>query len=456
MIRFLLTALLVFPLLAAEEYPPGTYVFPSYFHSYGIRKAGPTELFLFMGFKVRFDDPQGLAAVRLDSWDDPDEKYDDDELTVYGVNSGQNNIIFNSSMWGLGVYGLDGPPEQQLKHPTGICANSAGDVYVADTGNHRVVRLHNPGSQLEYVSAIGDSGSAPGQFRNPRQVAMDSHGAVYVSDSGNNRVQVFDQHGIFMFAFGAGDLQQPDGIAVVDPDESFSYRRDGFIVVIDSLNQRISRYDPGGNLQRRVRAEANAHLAYLCIDYYNQLIITDTNNHCLIKLDKELNYITRFGQYGDDDNQFISPRGVAIYRRFGQLFVAEESGAQYYWVGTDITGLQWNSTPGMVFFDFTITEPSRITADILDAQGNFVRRIADRQLLNTAGAHSIRWDRSMGRRSQKFYTENNYRQSPLADWRQPCPPGTYRLRLQAEATYSSRTYYITEKMVDFKLQGGAK
>ncbi len=45
--------------------PPSTYMFPAYGHSYGIRKAGPTELFLFLGLRVKFSDPQGLACVRL-------------------------------------------------------------------------------------------------------------------------------------------------------------------------------------------------------------------------------------------------------------------------------------------------------------------------------------------------------------------------------------------------------
>jgi len=82
--------------------------------------------------------------VRLEAWEDPEDPHDDDELTVYGVNSGQNNIIYNKSMWGLEVYGLHEKGEQRLNQPHGICANSRGDVYVADSGNNRIVRLLNP------------------------------------------------------------------------------------------------------------------------------------------------------------------------------------------------------------------------------------------------------------------------------------------------------------------------
>ena len=44
-------------------------------------------------------------------------------------------------MFGLEVYGIDEEDNQLLKNPHGICANSRGDVYVADTGNHRIVLL---------------------------------------------------------------------------------------------------------------------------------------------------------------------------------------------------------------------------------------------------------------------------------------------------------------------------
>ena len=192
---------------ADDNYNPSTYVFPSYYHTYGIHKAGPTHLFFFMGLKVRFRNPQGVACVRLDSWDDPENKHDDDELTVYGINSGQNNIIYNKSMLALEVYGIKEKGDQRLNDPRGICANSKGDVYIADSGNHRIVRLFNPGRQLKFVKSIGDSGKGNGQFDYPEQVALDNNGNIYVSDTGNNRIQVFDQQNDFKFVFSYGRKQ---------------------------------------------------------------------------------------------------------------------------------------------------------------------------------------------------------------------------------------------------------
>ncbi|MDZ7263924.1 MAG: hypothetical protein ONB16_05025, partial [candidate division KSB1 bacterium] len=76
----------------SKRYDPTTLVFPSFLHTYGIRKATRLHLALFTQNKVQFDDPQGLAVVRLQAWEDTTTTKDDDEVTVYGVNSGQHCI----------------------------------------------------------------------------------------------------------------------------------------------------------------------------------------------------------------------------------------------------------------------------------------------------------------------------------------------------------------------------
>lgn len=438
---------------AEKDDSPSTFVFPTYYHTYGIRKAGAFELFLFMGFKVNFSNPEGLACVRLDSWEDPQDPHDDDEVTVYGVNSGENNIIYNKSMYGLDVYGIDEEEHQLLKNPHGICANSSGDVYIADTGNHRIVRLFNPGSKLQFVTSIGDKGIKEGKFISPEQVVMDNSGNIYISDTGNNRIQVFDKMNNFKFSFPEEKkLIRPTGIAVTDSIQPYQGRIDNFIIVVDSNDQRISKFSLNGRLIKNMSMKSigyeNSVLEYLCLDYYNQILITDSQNHCIHKFDHELNHITSFGSKGDDDNQFLVPKGIAIYRRFGQLFIAESTGAQYYWVGTDFSISEINKQTNFVQFKFFITEPSIINADILDANGDFVARISNRRTFGNAGEHTLNWTKRPTRHSQKFYEKNHLKKSNIVDFKESVPEGEYILRIYAEPTYSSRTYF--EKIIKKK------
>ena len=67
-----------------------------------------------------------------------------------------------------------------FNNPRGVAVDSAGNVYVADTGNNAVKRIAAVGG------AITTLGSG---FYNPTGVAVDSAGNVYVADTGNNAVK---------------------------------------------------------------------------------------------------------------------------------------------------------------------------------------------------------------------------------------------------------------------------
>ena len=92
---------------------------------------------------------------------------------------------------------------------------AAVNVYVVDTGNHRVQKFDASGN---FVSTWGSSGGGNGQFNNPRGIAVDNSGNVYVADTNNNRVQEFDANGNFVstwgsFGSGNGQFTSPNGIA---------------------------------------------------------------------------------------------------------------------------------------------------------------------------------------------------------------------------------------------------
>ena len=53
-----------------------------------------------------------------------------------------------------------------------------------------------------------------------------------------------------------------------------------------------------------------------------------------------MEYITAIGGTGYNGIELEEPRGISIYRRFGQIFVSEREGAQYFWIGTDILRLR--------------------------------------------------------------------------------------------------------------------
>jgi sugar lactone lactonase YvrE len=85
----------------------------------------------------------------------------------------------------------DGPGAQALLNgPWGVAVNSAGEVYVADTGNHTIRKIAVTGEVTTLAGQAGSAGFADGkggtaQFNLPKSIGLDSVGNLYVADKGN-------------------------------------------------------------------------------------------------------------------------------------------------------------------------------------------------------------------------------------------------------------------------------
>jgi phosphodiesterase/alkaline phosphatase D-like protein len=131
-------------------------------------------------------------------------------------------------------FGSAGSGDGQLKEPKDVAVNNTnGDIYVADTGNHRVVKFDSAGHFLaawgwgvsdgspasEVCTSgcqAGISGSGLGQFATPYFVAVDnsngpSAGDVYVADTAGKVVQKFDPSGHLVTSFGSGGAETYSG-----------------------------------------------------------------------------------------------------------------------------------------------------------------------------------------------------------------------------------------------------
>ena len=307
---------------------PTTLLTPPFSHTLGFQRIGRHYLRLYLGGDFRVSDPEGMCGAKMVEEDDPTTTRDDHILTLFGVNSGTGQIVYNVKLIEPRIYGSAGSDTGQFDRPHGIACNPAGDVYVADTGNDRVVRLRYTGGRLHWVSVLDDDVSAP------RDVALDSRGRVYVTESGADRVRVYGPDGARIAAW-TGDLDAPTGIAVLDRDADYNQYQTDAAVVIDQDGTRLSLFSLGGLLLRQVDMRrlglTRAGFSYAAFDRHGNCYVTDRVNEQVHVFDPELKHIVTFG----DDSRFSSPRGLVIWRRFGQLFVNEVEGGQYYWLGLD-------------------------------------------------------------------------------------------------------------------------
>lgn len=76
--------------------------------------------------------------------------------------------------------------------PSAIAVDGAGNLYVVDTGNHRIQKF---GPDAKYLATFGRQGQGPGEFQYPAWLAIDAKGLIYVTDPFNQRIQVLTPDG---------------------------------------------------------------------------------------------------------------------------------------------------------------------------------------------------------------------------------------------------------------------
>ena len=262
---------------------------------------------------------------------------------------------------GQSGYAGDGGPATaaQLQFPDGIAVDGSGNVYVADT-KANVVRLISSSGAISTFAGQGVAGytgdggaAAQAQLSAPMGLALDSAGNLYIADSGNNVIRKVSKDGVISTAAGNGSpgysgdgspataaaLNIPEGVAV-DPS--------GILYIADTFNNRIRAVALDGKIQTTAGtgvssfsgdngAPSSAALflpADVATDSAGNLYIADFGNSRIRKvaLDKIQTVIggggdgsqTIFDEAVATTIQLNGPTGVAVDNS-GDIYVAEGS-----------------------------------------------------------------------------------------------------------------------------------
>ena len=246
---------------------------------------------------------------------------------IYVADTGNHRIVvFDAAGAYLSEWGGFGEAQGQFNEPWSIAIAADGTVYVADTWNHRIQAFDPEGASLNtwgvFVSTEGELGQ-PGVFWGPRAIAIDNEGNLLVTDTGNKRVQVFDANGGFITQFGgggveAGLLEEPVGIAV-GPD--------GSVYVADTWNQRIQQFDSNYQFVREWpvpgwEGEDIFNKPYLTVDQAGNVYATDPTGWRVLVWTATGEPLAVIGQYGSGPSEFAFVNGISTAPD-GSIWVAD-------------------------------------------------------------------------------------------------------------------------------------
>ncbi len=140
-----------------------------------------------------------------------------------------------------------------FNNPRGVAVDISGNIYVADSENHRIRKI-TPTGVVSTFAGSGVPGFAEGtgvaaQFFNPRGVAVDGAGNIYVTDIDNHRIRKITPTGVVSTLAGSSTQGSADGTgtaAQFNGPAGITVDGTGNVYVAELMNHRIRKITPTG------------------------------------------------------------------------------------------------------------------------------------------------------------------------------------------------------------------
>lgn len=246
-----------------------------------------------------------------------------------------------------------------LNFPTAIAADAEGDLYIADTMNHRIRRVDARTGRITTIAGVGlprfggDGGPSVAAGLNEPAALVVQGARLYVADQSNNRIRMVDlRTGLITTVAGTGTATfngdgRPATEAALAGPSGLTIGTDGRLYIADTFNGRIRAVDPatgiietvvgdGGEYRYQGEMEASSpslsRPSGIAVDLEGNVFMTDSDNHLVRRWDRVAGRIDRVAgtgnaNYGGDGKTPLEaslnyPFGIVMGQE-NHLFVAD-------------------------------------------------------------------------------------------------------------------------------------
>ena len=251
--------------------------------------------------------------------------------------TGQSEEITSGTIFPIAGRGLkgrtgDGGPSKNaaLNIPSDVLIHSSGDLYIADSGNHRIRAISSTSSTIRTImgkNGVGFSGDGgrcdEAKLNRPSKICLHPDGSVYIADSNNQRIRRVDsQTTTISTVVGIGDTNQwndstpasssgigrPTALAVAPSGTVFfcetsdstcntvlAYQDPNSPLLITAGLRNQNGYSGDGGLATEALLNGPSDIA---VDSSGNIYIADSKNYRIRKVDRDSGYISTIAGIG--------------------------------------------------------------------------------------------------------------------------------------------------------------